>query len=448
MERKTLYALIAALVLGIGAYSVLHAPEKGQRKGPPPRPIPELKVASFGTLEITSDKQEKTTMANVGGRWMITQPHDWAADQGAVKVLTDGLEKLGFGDLVSESKAKFEDLGVAEGKAARVTVKDKSGALLADLFIGKPIAGFTMVRPAGKDEVWQTTGLVPYMVNKDPKGWRDHVILDVPVNDVEKLTVEGDGAKLSLVRDGDAKGNETRWKVAEATGDAPKDAAALDLATVNGAVQAAASLRAGDFADDKKPEEVGLAKPSVSLTLGTKDKTYTLLVGDTKGDDVYVKRADAPQIYTVKKLAIERLAHRPADYRDKTLAKAKEVDLVSIEITSGGETTVLKKEGTAWKSAGKVAVDANKAKQVASAFDNLAGSSFSTEKDPKKTGLAKPAGAVTLHLKDKSTVAFKVGSQTADKTEVYVQKVGSTDVLLVKKFTVDRFLKKPADLKK
>src|SRR5690349_4193467 len=115
MERKTLYALVALIVLGAGAYAVLRAPEKGQRVGPPPRPIAQVKGVDLGHLELTNDKGEKTVLDNQGGRWMITAPKNWPADQAAVKTLTDGIEKLGFGDLVSEDKAKFEDLGVVEG---------------------------------------------------------------------------------------------------------------------------------------------------------------------------------------------------------------------------------------------------------------------------------------------------------------------------------------------
>ena len=39
MEKRTLYALVAVVALGAIAFAVMRAPEKGQRKGPPPRPV-------------------------------------------------------------------------------------------------------------------------------------------------------------------------------------------------------------------------------------------------------------------------------------------------------------------------------------------------------------------------------------------------------------------------
>jgi len=148
-------------------------------------------------------------------------------------------------------------------------------------------------------------------------------------------------------------------------------------------------------------------------------------------------------VFTIKKYSFERANHKPADYRDKTLAKVKEVDLASVDLGTGADAITLTHAGDKWTS--KKPVDDGKVKSVVSAFENLVGGSISDEKDPVKTGL-KTGWPVTLHLKDKKTVALRVGSLSADKADYYVQKLGSTDVVLVKKYLVDRFMKKPADL--
>jgi hypothetical protein len=450
MEKKTLYALIGVLVLGSAAYTVMRSPEKGQRQGAPPRPIAQLKAADVAHIEITNEKQEKTVLDKKDGKWRIVEPKDWTADQAAVKTLTDGLEKLAFGDLVSEGADRHADLGVADGKASRLALKDGGGKLIADFYVGKAVSGYTMLRPAGKNGVWQATGIFPYMVSREPKGWRDHLIFEVAQADVDKLTVDTGAAKVTFEKDTPNKDKplETRWKIAETIGDGPKKVEELDLAAVNGTVQTVTGLHAGDFADDKKPDEVGLGKPQLTDTVSVKGKTYALLVGDTKGDDVYVKRADEPQIYTVKKFSLERLPHKPIDFRDKTLAKVKADELAGIDIIHAGETTALVHDKSGWKGKGKTAVDETKVKPLVSAFENLQGSSFSTEKDPVKTGLKKPAGSVSLHLNTKQTVTLNIGAMTPDKNDYYVQKVGSPDVMLVKKFAIDRFLKKPAELAK
>ena len=449
MEKRTLLALVIVLVAGGASLYVMKQPEKGQRKGPPPRPIAAIKASDLTGLEVWNDKQEHTVLAkNDKGDWRVTQPSDWKADQSAVKMLADGLEKLSFGDVVTENKAKHEELGVADGKAPRVTAKGAGGKTVADLLIGKSVGGYTMVRVAGKDEVWQGSGLFPYAVNKDNKGWRDHTIFDVAAQDVDKLTVEGGGNKLVLEKQAPAKdakpGDAARWKIVESTGNGPKTSDTLDDAQVNGAVQSLATLHAADFVDDKKKDDV---KPVLTVTLGLKGASHALLIGEQKGDDYTVASSDSPTVYTVKKYALDRVARRPVDYRDKTLVKAPEADIASVSITSGAETTTLTQGKDGKWTAQKGNADDTKVKPVIAAFANLQADSFSDEKDFAKTGLAKPAGDVVVHMKDKRTVALKVGATTKDG-DYYVQKTGTPDIYLVKKFAVDRFLKKPTELTK
>jgi hypothetical protein len=449
MEKRTLYALVALVLMGAGAFAVLRAPEKGQRQGPRPRPIAEIKAADVVALELTNEKQEKTTLEKTGDAWRVKTPAEWPADGAGVKSLVEGIEKLAFGDLVTEGAEKHAELGVADGKAGRLTAKGAGGKVLLDAWVGKSIGGFTMLRPVGKNDVWQTSGLFPYMLNKDAKGWRDHAVFELAANDIDKLTVESGGSKLALskVVEKDAKPGETKWKIDSATGDAPKLDGALDAALVNGATQTLSTLRAADFADDKKPDQVGLAAPVLTVAFEAKGKPYKLAVGTVQGDDVFVKSDASPTIYTLKKYALERVQHKPIDYRDKTLLKATEADLASVDIAHGADAITLEHAGDKWKARGKApALDDAKVKPVVSGLENVAGSGFSDEKDPAKTGLAKPTGTLTVHLKDKSSTTLKVGAATKDGQDYYVQKAGSPDVMLVKKYVIDRVLKKPSDL--
>jgi Domain of unknown function (DUF4340) len=442
MEKRTLYALIAVVALGGIALAIMRSPEKGQRKGPPPRPIAELKAADVAKLELTNEKQEKTTLEKTGAsEWRVKSPGDWKADQQGVKQVLDGLEKLTFADTASENADKHAELGVADGKGARIVAKNGSGKVLADLHVGKSVGGYTMVRVDGKNETWQAGGIYPYVVARAPNGWRDHAIFEFPAADADKLTVEGAGSKLVLQKESGDK-----WKIVESTGATPKKPEELDGAQVTAAVQGLSNLHATDFADDKKVDDVKGKGAALTVSATAKGATHTLFVGGDKGDDVLVASGESPTVYTVKKYSLDRIARKPMDYRDKTIAKAKEVDLAAVEITAGGETTTLTQKDGKW-TAGKGNADETKVKPAVAAFDNFVAAGFADDKEPGKTGLAKPQGQAVLRLKDKSTVTIKVGAATKDG-DYYVQKVGAPDVYLVKKYAVDRWMKKPADLVK
>ncbi|MGZ3426106.1 MAG: DUF4340 domain-containing protein [Polyangia bacterium] len=447
MEKRTLYALLAVVALGAIAFAVLRSPEKGQRKGPPPRPLAAIKASDVSKLELTNDKNEKTELERVSAsEWRVKSPGDWKADQQGVKQVLDGLEKLTFADVASENVDKQEELGVADGKGTRVVARTGGNGLLADLHVGKAVGGYTMVRLDGKKETWQAGGLYPYAVGRGPSGWRDHAIFELAPADVDKVTVEAPGSKLVLQKEAggakDSNPNEAKWKIVESTGAAPKTAADLDVTQVNAAVTGLSNLHASDFADDKKVDEVKGKGPSLSVT--AKDKTHTLWVGGEKGDELYVASSDSPTVYTVKKFSIEHMARKPIDYRDKTIVKVKDADLASVEITAGGQTTLLTQKDGKW-SAAKGTADETKVKPAILGFDNLVASSFSDETLPAKTGLAKPSGRAVLHPKGKPPVTITVGAATKDG-DYYVQRSGSPDVYLVKKYAIERWMKKTADL--
>jgi hypothetical protein len=440
MENKTIFALIGAVVLAVAAYVVLRSPEKGEHRNPV-RPIAAFKATDVATLEIVDEKQEKTTMTRDGAEaWKITAPTAHPADAAGIKAVVTALEKLSFSDMVSEKKERAEEFGVTEGKAQRLTVKDAAGKTLADFFLGKSMAGFVMLRPAGTDQVWQSNNVFPYMVNRGPAGWRDHVVIEFPMNDATALTVESGADKLT-VKKVEGADKKTEWVFGESAGRAPKAGETLDTQLVASTVQALASLRGNDFADDAKATEVGLEPAGLKLAITAGGKTYTLLVGNTKGEDTWVMTAGNPQIFTLKKFTTDRLHYAPADFRDKTLVKLKEAELAGIDVVMTGEkeNVSLERAGEKFKRKGKgAAFDDTQTHALAGGFENLAGFGFADEKT-----IEKPMATVTLHPKTGAAIVLKIG---AAREDFYPMQRGTGEVLKARKFAVERFLKKPAQL--
>ena len=59
-------------------------------------------------------------------------------------------------------------------------------------------------------------------------------------------------------------------------------------------------------------------------------KKVEVLVGNKKGEeDYYVKTADGPQVYLVKKFNLERINKRPIEWKDKMLCDIAEADLLT-----------------------------------------------------------------------------------------------------------------------
>ncbi len=463
MEKKNLFALTALLVLVGAAIFVMRSPEKGDRVGERPRPLSEIKSSAISTLTITQPgSKDEVTLTKKGEKWQVTAPYDKPADQAAVKAAVDALEKIKWGDITTQQKDRFADLEVSDDKAVHVVAKDGGGAVLADLYIGKMAGSSTMVRVAGKDEVWQGSDFYASSFKKDSKAWREHAIFDAKADDAQKLTLIGGGSKVVLERlpAPAAEGNkpaahsiyDAKWKLAEGQIKTLKPGVELDSGLANRIVQGLATLRAGEFVDNAKPDELGLApgapgqiEVQVAFKDGTATKTLGVRIGAQKGEDYYLQALDSPQVFTVKKWTGEQLAHLPDDLGDKSLISYKAADLESVTVAQGKEVLSIKASDKGWKADKLADADDSKLKSLADGFDNLSPTNFIAAGAPELASLAKPRATVTVKPKTGAPVVIKVGDARGD--DVAVQKLGQ-EPMWIKKTAVDRFLKKPSEVTK
>jgi hypothetical protein len=445
MNRKNLTALLILGVLTLIAVVVLRQPEKGQRVGERPRPIPKLAAGSFDGLAVTKGGST-TTLKKEGDKYKVVSPVQFPADENVAKQAFEAIEKLEFGDIVSDQKAKHAEFEVDDAKGVKVAVK-KGDQVVTDFIIGKSVGGNTLVRLPGKDETWTGLGSFRYNFDRDATNWRDKTITKFTQSDVEKIEVKGKGgARVVVKNDGGDK-----WSVVEST----LRIAKLDNTVPVGIASALASFVTNEFADEAKPAETGLADPATTVTVSVKGgKTETVLIGKKKGeDDYYVKTAAAPQVFLVKRYNVDRVDKRPIDFRDKSVCDIVDTDLTDVTVTHGKDSYAIARDskGKDWKAtkpAGLV-VDPAKVTPIAGAFKEWKASGFALDQDPKANGLAKPGAVITAHGKSKSsTCILKIGDETKDKVNYAAQSGSTPDVYLLAKWATDRILVKVDDLKK
>ncbi len=454
MNKKTLTAAGAFVALAIIALVTLRQPEKGERASDHPRPIPTLNPVDITTLDVTKGGVT-TTIKNEGGIYKVTAPVSYAADQAAAKSAFEALGKMDITDLVTQQEAKQAEFEVDDKSGVRLVAKH-DGKVLADLIVGKGVGAGTMVRPSGTNDVWRASGITKFAFDKGPTDWRDKSITTFQTTDVEKLDVAGkDGAKVSLKKTGTKEGSEDKWDVVSSSVKIEK----LDNSVPNGMVSALASWKANDFADGATLAAAGLDAPALTVTVGLKGgKSVTALVGNRKGEkageDTFVKKSDAPQIFLVKKFNLERINKRPLDFRDKTLCDLAADDLTEISVAAGDKSYTLVKNGNDWKATKppKLELDATKVTPIAGAFKDWKATGFADDQSLKGNGLAKPKAVISAKSKGQKSSApaclVRVGDETSDKVSYIVATAKSPDVYLAPKWAVDRILVKPDDLKK
>ena len=199
MEKKNLYALVAFVALSVLAVFSLRSPERGERVGERARAIAEIKPGTIGSLEVAQPgDKDKVSLTKKGDKWQVIAPYDKPADPTVAKAAVEALEKVRWGDLVTQQKTKHAEFEVSDDKAVHVVAKDAGGAVLADLYIGKASGNATMVRIAGKDDVWQALDLYASTYKREGKSCRQHGIYYLEYDDAVKLVLVGGGTKVSL----------------------------------------------------------------------------------------------------------------------------------------------------------------------------------------------------------------------------------------------------------
>ena len=136
MNRKTLYALATFAGLGILAVIALTRPQKGERASDHPSPVATINAADVETIEVTKGGAT-TTIKNDGGKYAVTAPVAYTADEAVAKAAFEGLGKMNVSDLVTEQKGKQAEFEVDDKSGIHVVAKAKGGKVLADLIVGK-----------------------------------------------------------------------------------------------------------------------------------------------------------------------------------------------------------------------------------------------------------------------------------------------------------------------
>ena len=154
-------------------------------------------------------------------------------------------------------------------------------------------------------------------------------------------------------------------------------------------------------------------------------------------------------MFLVKKYNVDRVEKPPIEFRDKTLCNIDGADVTEISVAGGDKSYALVKSGADWKATKpKMDVDASKVTPITNAFKDWKATGFAEDQSTKSNGLAKPK-VITAKSKAKGAPVcqVKVGDETKDKLNYFVA-TPKGDVLLAPKWSVDRILVKPDDLKK
>jgi hypothetical protein len=292
-------------------------------------------------------------------------------------------------------------------------------------------------------------GYIYFVTNKLPEGGapdakkQEKVFASLQpekIDEVKVSTAAGDATTLK--KDG------TAWKITQ-----PSELPASE-SEVSGLTSALGSLEITRVIDENPANlnDYGLSNPRVEIDFkASGDKDYKkLYIGEKTptGGDLFAKRNDDKKVFLIAAANDTSFNRTTFDLRDKTLLKFERDKVDALDISAGGKTLAIAKDGGEWKMSKPVQTSADfgsveglvgrlQTVQMKSiAADNA------TPADLKKFGLDKPEATVNLSLGSaKATLLF--GGKAADNT-VYARDASKPSVVTVESALLDD-MKKGAD---
>lgn len=167
--------------------------------------LPELASGVNDAASVVIAKgDERIELAREGDDWKVASSSGYPAKFDPVRSLLISLVRLEDAEPRTSQKERLGELMLGDDgdkAGTKVTVKDKKGALLADVVLGKsrwqPKPAVYM-RRAGEDQAYLIEGTV--RAQTQPTAWMDTSIVKLAATDVDSVRIEGD-LEVSLGRD-------------------------------------------------------------------------------------------------------------------------------------------------------------------------------------------------------------------------------------------------------
>jgi hypothetical protein len=461
-----------ALLLAAGLFAFYWFVERKQE------PKPETESTKVTLLTVDKAKAKGLKVAVTGGDtidlvkegtfWKLTAPFAAPADSSAVESMFTSLEKLEADELVAEDVKDFSQYGLDAPSRSVVAVVEGAAAPLALEFGSKaPDGSSVYARKPGEAKVYLVASWVEGSFDKKPFDLRDRDLLHVKRDDVRSLEIAGPDGSYALARSEAGEWTFTR-PLATRAGRWAVDGL---LGTIEGLRME--SVASESVSDAKEVARYGLAKPTRTVTLVTKDgASRTLELGApapdpnpsptpspspaTKGEKpappkptkYYARQAGSALVAVVPAALADDLAKGMGELRAKRLLEVATYETEGFEVTAAGATRTYAKsstkdkdglEKTQWK---RTAPDAKELEttKVEDALFKIGGVDVSefidVPKAPADYGLDAPVLKVTLKAKGDSGI--ELGKKDAS---YYARRTGDTAILKVDATKAEELLK-------
>lgn len=394
--------LIAAVILcGLGGliwWANKH-PQESTTSASATTKILSVPDAQIQSVEIRKKDSTGLTLSKDKGKWQITAPQTYAADQDAVTSMVSSLSDVTAESVIEEHPKNPATFGLTNPDVT-VTAHEKDGKT-AEIYLGDDVPGSSEIYArVGKDpKVYSVSSSIKSSFNKTVNDLRDKRLLTFDSSQVSLLELTDPKSLIAF-----GKLNQSDWQILK-PGPYRADSFQVDdlLRKLTDA-----KMDLNGKPEDAKAAETGFntGKPISIAKVTSPAGTQTLDVRENK-DNYYAQSSVVPGTFKIANDLGQLLAKPLDDFRNKKLFDFGFSDTNRIEMhTASGDKTFVR-SGTDWKSNGQT-MDAGQVQSLIDKLRDLSSTSFVT------TGFNNADIAITVVSNDSKRTEKVELSKTAD----------------------------------
>ncbi len=300
MKRNVLYLIGLTVLLAIAAILVMQKPGEQSLEQSAGEPLVTYDSSGVDRIQIRS-KDGDITLVREGGKWMLTSPVRYPADENAVTTAVGKGAAMRITALISTNPAK-QNIYAVDSTAPLVQMYANNN-LVAQFRVGKPTSSWTesYVRREGSDEVYSVEGVLNTTFVKSINDWRNKSIFKTDQSTITEVTFRFGDTTFVLT-----KKDSVHWAIG-------KDS------TINTNVTSFLSLLS-NFQTDEFVDSAVASLPKLTATIevqGTQIRFFKRNDGK-----YYVQTSTSPQLFVVQEWRAGQLLKRKRDFVPATGGKA------------------------------------------------------------------------------------------------------------------------------
>jgi hypothetical protein len=347
LRKLLIAAVILAALSGAVWYTKQHPPAASSTTpATSSTNLVNIPADSITAVDVSRKDGTALALAKKDGKWVITAPTSYNADQEAVNSMTSSVGPAAADSVVDEKPTDPAKYGLSD-PSVTVTLHEKSGKSDKIAFGDDVPAGSLVYARVNNDpKVYAVAATVRDGLAKKLTDLRDKRLLTFDSNQLTRI--ELDAAKSNVEF---AKNNQNEWTVLKPQ---PYRADNFQVEELMRKL-ADAKMDLSTTPEDAKKAETAFATASPVATAKVTDSagTQSLTLHKNK-DDYYAKSSAVAGVFKVTADLGKEMEKPLEDFRNKKVFDFGFSDPTKLEVQQGSNSNTLVRAGTDWKRNGQV----------------------------------------------------------------------------------------------